>query len=76
SPSLIEIQAYDAGLILRQLIASGADTREQLVKKLTALNKFPGALGPLSMNSDREIERPVSALTVEKGDITPLKIRK
>lgn len=76
TPSLIEIQAYDAGLILRQLIASGADTRQDLVKKLTELNKFPGALGPLSMSPDREIERPVSALTVEKGEIAPLKIRK
>ncbi|QDK39537.1 penicillin-binding protein activator [Bdellovibrio sp. NC01] len=76
TPSLIEIQAYDAGLILRQLIASGADSRQDLVKKLTELNKFPGALGPLSMSPDREIERPVTALTVEKGEIAPLKIRK
>lgn len=76
SPSLIEIQAYDAGLILRQLIASGADSRQSLTKKLTELNKFPGALGPLTMSPDREIERPVTALTVEKGEITPLKIRK
>ncbi|MDG0814971.1 penicillin-binding protein activator [Bdellovibrio svalbardensis] len=76
SPSLIEIQAYDAGLILRQLIASGADSRQDLVKKLTELKKFPGALGPLSMSPDREIERPVTALTVEKGEITPLKVRK
>lgn len=76
SPSLIEIQAYDAGLILRQLIASGADSRQDLVKKLTELKKFPGALGPLSMSPDREIERPVTALTVEKGEITPLKVQK
>ncbi|HEX7674492.1 MAG TPA: penicillin-binding protein activator [Bdellovibrio sp.] len=76
SPSLIEIQAYDAGLILRQLIASGADSRQSLTKKLTELNKFPGALGPLTMSPDREIERPVTALTVEKGEIIPLKIRK
>ncbi len=76
NPSLIEIQAYDAGLILRQLIASGADSRQDLVKKLTELKKFPGALGPLSMSPDREIERPVTALTVEKGEIMPLKVRK
>lgn len=76
SPSLIEIQAYDAGLILRQLIAAGADSRESLIKKLTDLNKLPGALGPLSMSLDREIERPLTALTVEKGEVTPLKITK
>lgn len=72
-PSLIEIQAYDAGLILRQLVASGASSREELTRKLTELNRFPGSLGTLSMSAEREIERPVTALTVEKGEVTPLK---
>lgn len=76
TPSLIEIQAYDSGLILRQLIASGADSRQDLVRKLGTLKKFPGALGLLNMSPDREVERPVTALTVEKGEITPLKVRK
>lgn len=75
TPSLIEIQAYDAGLILRQLVASGADTREALTAKLIGLKKFPGSLGTLSMSSEREIERPVVSLTVEKGEIAPLRIR-
>ena len=70
-PSLIETQAYDAGLILRQLISGGAQSREELTKKLTELKQLPGALGSLSMSSEREIERPVSALTVEKGEIVP-----
>jgi ABC-type branched-subunit amino acid transport system substrate-binding protein len=74
-PSLIEIQAYDAGLILRQLVASGASSREDLTRKLTDLNRFPGALGALSMNAEREIERPVTALTVEKGEVAPVKFR-
>ncbi|WP_374034417.1 ABC transporter substrate-binding protein [Bdellovibrio bacteriovorus] len=75
-PSLIEIQAYDAGLILRQLIAAGASSREELVQKLGQLNKFPGSLGSLSINAEREIERPVTALTIEKGEVIPLKVRK
>ncbi len=75
-PSLIEIQAYDSALILRQLIAQGAATRESLTRELTSLKKFPGALGPLNMSPDREIQRPLIALTLEKGDIVPLKIQK
>ncbi|WP_413585807.1 penicillin-binding protein activator [Bdellovibrio sp. HCB274] len=74
-PTLIEIQAYDAGLILRQLVASGADTREELTAKLIGLNKFPGSLGSLSMSAEREIDRPVISLTVEKGEIAPLRMR-
>ncbi len=73
-PSLIEVQAYDAGLILRQLIASGADSREALVGRLSQLKHFPGSLGSLSTNADREIERPVTPLTIEKGEVIPLKI--
>ncbi|QLY25440.1 penicillin-binding protein activator [Bdellovibrio sp. KM01] len=75
TPTLIEVQAYDAGLILRQLVASGADSREALTAKLLGLKKFPGSLGTLSMSSEREIERPVVSLTVEKGEIAPLRVR-
>ncbi len=75
-PSLIEIQAYDAGLILRQLIASGASSREDLTKRLTELKHFPGALGSLSMSSEREIERPLTPLTIEKGEVIPLNVTK
>jgi len=72
-PSLIEIQAYDSALILRQLIASGATSRSELTTKLTELKRFPGALGNLNMSTDREIERPLVALTLVKGNITPYK---
>jgi ABC-type branched-subunit amino acid transport system substrate-binding protein len=75
-PSLIEIQAYDSALILRQLIAQGAATRESLTRELTSLKKFPGALGTLNMSQDREIQRPLIAITLEKNEIVPLKIQK
>jgi len=75
-PSLIEIQAYDSALILRQLIAQGASTRDSLTRELASLKKFPGSLGVLNMNQDREIQRPLMALTLEKGEITPLVIQK
>jgi len=75
-PSLIEIQAYDSALILRQLVAQGAATRESLTRELTSLKKFPGALGILNMSQDREIQRPLMALTLDKGEITPLKVQK
>lgn len=74
-PSLIEIQAYDAGLILRQLVASGASSREDLTRRLTSLERFPGSLGNLSMSAEREIERPVTALTIERGEVAPVKFR-
>lgn len=75
-PSLIEVQAYDSGLILRQLIAGGADSRESLTRALSQLKRFPGSIGYLSVNEDREVERPLIPLTIEKNQIVPLKIQK
>lgn len=74
-PSLIEIQAYDSALILRQLIMQGASSREDLIDKLSQLKEFPGSLGPLQMTSDREIQRPLLSLTLERGEIAPVKVK-
>lgn len=71
-PSLIEIQAYDSALILRQLILGGASTRDELSRKLSEMRQFPGSLGPLDMSKTREILRPVLSLTVARdGQIIP-----
>lgn len=71
-PSLIEIQAYDTGLILRQIIAGGASSRNDLAEKLNQIKDVPGALGPLSINSFREIERPMFPLVIKDNQIVPL----
>ena len=71
-PSLIEIQAYDSALILRQMILSGASTRDELSRKLSELKQFPGSLGPLDMSKTREVLRPVLSLTLARdGQIVP-----
>jgi ABC-type branched-subunit amino acid transport system substrate-binding protein len=70
-PGVFEIQAYDAALMLRQLIAQGATSRESLSNSLARMNGFPGSLGLLSMTSDREVQRPLLALTIENGNIVP-----
>ncbi len=72
-PSLIEIQAYDSALILRQLIMQGASSREDLIEKLSGLKEFPGSLGPLQMTAEREIQRPLLSLTLDRGEIVPVK---
>lgn len=70
-PGLIEVQAYDSGLLIRQLVSEGATSRSSLNAALTRLNNFPGALGPLSISQDREIQRPLSLLSLTGNEITP-----
>lgn len=70
-PGLFEIQGYDSALILRQLISQGATSRETLASALSQMTNLPGLLSPLTVLEDREIVRPVLALSVEKDQIVP-----
>ncbi len=70
-PGLIEVQGYDSALMLRQVIASGETTRIGVREKLASLQNFPGAIGSLSVSQDREIRRPMTALTVSGGKFMP-----
>lgn len=71
-PSLIEIQAYDSAVLLRQLISDGATSRDELARKLAETRRFPGALGPMDMSRNRELIRPMVTLTLNReGLIVP-----
>ncbi len=72
-PGLFEVQGYDSALMLRQLISQGASSRQSLSASLNQLQNLPGLLAPLSVSDDREILRPVVALTVDSSGIIPWK---
>jgi len=71
NPGLIEIQAYDSALILKQLILEGANQRDSLLAALRSSKQISGALGPLSLNDEREFLRPLTMLTLDKSEIVP-----
>jgi len=71
-PGIFESQAYDAGLILRQIIASGSRSRIGVKEELVNLKNFSGSIGILSTNENRELKRPLIDLTVENGSIKRL----
>lgn len=75
-PSLFEIQAYDTGLLLKQFIIEGSQTRSSLKSKLTSFENFPGSIGYMSSGLNREIVRPLTAFTLKKGEVVPLKVKK
>ena len=70
-PGMIEAQAYDSGLLLRQLISGGSSSRIDLQERLAKVKAFPGAFGALDMNAARELQRPISVLTVTGGKLQP-----
>ena len=71
-PGLYELQAYDSALVLRHILSTGENTRSGLTSRLANLKDFPGALGPVSINSGREIVRPLTAFEVKDGRAQPL----
>lgn len=71
-PGIFELQGYDSALIFRQLISQGYSSRESLNRALNDFREIPGALAKLSMGPDREIQRPLVALTLENGQVVPL----
>ncbi len=68
-PGPFEIQGYESGLLLRQLILQGANSRESLRQALENVRNIPGPMGLLSMSPEREIAKPLTVLTLESGEI-------
>lgn len=66
-PTAFEAQAFDAGLLARQALASGATTRAEVVGQLFAMGRFVGA-GRL-LATGHGFERELFLLHVEDGKI-------
>ncbi|MCB0415408.1 MAG: penicillin-binding protein activator, partial [Bdellovibrionales bacterium] len=68
-PGMLEAQAYDIGLMLRQLINSGVNSRVELAQALSHIKTFNGSLGQLAVDESGEFTRPIYSLTVLNGKI-------
>lgn len=68
-PSFFEMQGYEVGSLLRQMIEKGERTRVGLAQALTALKSFDGVTGPMAMSPQHELQRPLTAYTVKDGEI-------
>ena len=64
-PHILELQAFEAGLILKKIIEEGADTRQEAQKMLTTI-KLDGVLGNLQMTEKRQVKRPMISLTYDQ----------
>jgi ABC-type branched-subunit amino acid transport system substrate-binding protein len=70
-PGLIEVQAYDSALMIKQLVSNGYSSRESLAQGLSALNQFPGGIGSITATEERDFLRPMTVLTLLNGQIVP-----
>ncbi len=74
-PGLFEAQGYDtAGLAKELLVKSRPQSREAFRELLAGLRKYPGAMGETSFGPDREADRPLFFLTVDKAGLSELDV--
>ena len=68
-PGVFESQGYETGILLRKLITSGERTRVGLASALSGLKEFQGVSGLMTMNSNRELVRPLTPFVVKESNI-------
>ncbi len=69
APGLFEAQGYEVGVMLRQVISGGERSRIGLAEGLNGLRQFQGVSGPMTMNDQREMMRPLTAFIVKDSEI-------
>lgn len=68
-PGVFEAQGYEAGMMLRQAISGGERSRIGLAEALSRVKQIQGVNGPLQMNEQRELVRPLTAFMVKDAEI-------
>ncbi len=69
-PGIFESQGYETGLLLRRLIENGERSRVGLASALNNIREFKGITGPMTMNANRELVRPLTPFVVKQNSIT------
>lgn len=74
TPAIWEAQAYDAArLLLTVLSEDDIETRESLKEKLSGLSGYVGATKEASFLGNRDVDKELFLLTIQKGTIQELK---
>jgi ABC-type branched-subunit amino acid transport system substrate-binding protein len=68
-PGVFEAQGYETGILLRRLISGGERSRVGLASALGSLREFQGVSGPMTMNTNRELVRPLTPFTIKDSQI-------
>lgn len=66
-PHSTAANTYDAVRLVAELIRAGAATGEGLKEALYSVQNFPGVVGPISFDSDGEVQRGVRLVQIRNG---------
>lgn len=74
TPDIFSALGYDAAQIVFSAVAQGADTREEVRRRLASLKGFEGVMGLTDMGPDNDASRQLFVLSVEKKKIRHLQM--
>ena len=67
-PDATAVLAYDAAMVLFDAIKRAATDNPQMIRKALAETKaFPGVVGPITIDENRNAIKPAVILKIEKG---------
>lgn len=69
-PSILSVQSYEAASIIMTAVEAGSVTRASLIRYLKSTREFPGVSGPLLQNEQGDLQRHISILQVNRGQMT------
>jgi len=68
-PHLLEAQTFEAAKILNDMLRGSSYSRTELANDLKSLGRRQGAFSEIRMNNSKEIERPLTILGLDQGQI-------
>lgn len=73
TPNVLDAQGYDAGLLLRHVLAeTTAPSRLGVALNLHGVQRFPALCGMLTVEPNGKIAKPLTVFTVDNGRFVPL----
>ncbi|MCB9072690.1 MAG: penicillin-binding protein activator [Bdellovibrionaceae bacterium] len=68
-PGSFAVTGYDAGILTLNALKLNPHNRVEYLQSLSSLKKIPGAVGPLSVLEDHEVDRQLLPLSSRKGQV-------
>lgn len=70
-PGSFALQGFDSGRLALAVLKDGPRNRVDFLRLLSSANQVAGALSPLKVSSDREVQRQLVLMAVKKNQFVP-----
>lgn len=69
NPGTFDYQGYDTGVLIRQVLDQGIQSREEFARALSQIKSLQGSQGRFQINEEREVVRPIFSYGIQNNQI-------